>query len=261
MKKTVVITGGSSGIGLACAKKFAEQGFDVYELSRHGKSDGEISHKDCDVTDESAVFDAFQAISAESGQIDIVISNAGFGISGAVEFTALDEAKTQFDVNFFGALNTARAAIPHLRKSRGRLIFISSAAAIFPIPFQSFYAASKTAVNSLSGALRNELKPFGISVCALMPGDVKTGFTNARRHNERGGELYGRKMHDAISSMEKDEINGMTPEFIAKKVYHYATKRRVAPQYTLGGKYKLFSALLRILPTSAVNCIIGKMYG
>lgn len=260
MKKNVVITGGSSGIGLAAVKKFKDEGFNVFELSRHGKSSCGVTHIDCDVTDEKSVAQAFLQIE-KAGGADILINNAGFGISGAAEYTELSSAKAQFDVNFFGALLCAKAALPLLRKSRGRIVFISSAAAIFSIPFQAFYSASKSAVNSLAFAMRNELKKSGVSVTALMPGDVKTSFTSARQISNAGSEEYGGRMEKALKTMENDEQNGMSPEYIAKKIFYYSVKRRVGAKYTIGAKYRLFCAVNKVLPFPLVNMLIGKIYG
>ena len=180
-KKVAVVTGASSGIGKECAKIFNENGYTVYSLSRHGKDEGGILNVTCDVTDEEQVSSAFKVIFEKEGRIDVLVNNAGFGISGAAEFTPLSQAKKQFDVNFFGCFVCCKAVCEYMRKNGGgKIINISSMAAPLSIPFQAFYSASKSAVNSLTLALANELRPFNISVCAFMPGDVKTAFTAQR---------------------------------------------------------------------------------
>ena len=132
--KVVVITGGSSGIGLATVKRFAVKGHIVYELSRSGKSFDNVQHIFCDVTKEETVQSAINQVIAEQGHIDVLINNAGFGISGPIEFTKIEDAKKQFDVNFFGSLNVVKAVVPCMRKEqRGRIVFVSSVAAVFVI--------------------------------------------------------------------------------------------------------------------------------
>lgn len=258
--KVVAITGGSSGIGLATAQHFASQGWKVYNLSRRPAQRQNISDIAVDVTEEAAVQSAFAQIREEAGQLDLLINNAGYGISGAVEFTQLEEAKGQFDVNFFGVVTCIQAALPLLRQSQGRIICISSAAAVFAIPFQSFYSASKAAVNILVNALANELKPFGVSVCALQLGDVKTDFTGTRVKSLAGDEIYGGAIQRSVAVMEKDEQGGMAPEKIAGAVYRIAQRSRIKPLYTIGIKYKLFILLNKLLPNRFVNWLVGKLY-
>ena len=257
-----VVTGGSSGIGKAACALFLAGGFTVYEISRHGKDEDGVSHVTADITDEKSVTDAFSTIFNREKRIDVLVNNAGMGISGAVEFTELSAAKKIFDVNFFGALNCIKAALPYLRESKNaHIVNLSSVAAPVAIPFQSFYSATKAAINSLTLALRNEVKPFGIKVSAVMPGDAKTGFTDAREKSAAGAELYGEAIARAVESMEKDERNGMSPEQVAKVVYKAATAKNPKPLYTAGGVYKLFVFLTKILPTRLFNWIVGKIYG
>ena len=137
---------------------------------------------------------------------------------------------------------------------------MSSAAEVFAIPFQSFSSATKASVNILTNALANELKPFGVSICALQLGDVRTEFTSARVTSLEGNEVYGGAISRSIAVMERDEQNGMTPEYIATQVYKIARKKRVKPLYTIGLKYKLFVFLNKLLPNSFVNYVVGKMY-
>jgi len=207
-----------------------------------------------------SVRDAFGQVEMREGSIDLLISNAGFGISGAVEFTTLESARRQFDVNFFGGFLCAKYAAPLMREHGGRIIFVSSAAAIFSIPFQSFYSASKSALNSLTLALGNELRQFGISVCAVMPGDVKTGFTAARDKCADGENVYCGRIVKSVSTMEKDEINGMSPEYIAGSIVRLAEKKRPKPITALGTQYKLFAVLAKLLPLRLINFVVGKMY-
>ena len=138
MAKTVVITGGSSGIGRAAALALTKTGARVYELSRSGRDADGVKHITADVTDEAALRAAAEEIAAREGHIDILICCAGFGISGAVEFTETEAAQRLMDVNFFGAVRTVRAFMAHLRASRGRIVLIGSVAGILPIPFQTY---------------------------------------------------------------------------------------------------------------------------
>lgn len=261
--KTVIVTGASRGIGLETAKLFSGKGYRVYALSRSGKCEEteNIIPLACDVTDEEAVKSAFRRIYEESGRIDILVNNAGFGISGAVEFTDEEQAKKQFEVNFFGCFLCCKCVADYMRKNGGgRIINISSLAAELSIPFQAFYSASKAAVNSLTLALANELRPFHISVCALMPGDVKTGFTDAREKQEEDGGVYADVIKKSVATMENDERNGMPAEKIAEAVLSLAEKKKVKPLSTKGAKYKFFAVLAKLLPASAVNRVVGMLY-
>lgn len=261
--KTVIVTGASRGIGLETAKLFSGKGYRVYALSRSGKCEEteNIIPLACDVTDEEAVKRVFRRIYEESGRIDILVNNAGFGISGAVEFTDEEQAKKQFEVNFFGCFLCCKCVADYMRKNGGgRIINISSLAAELSIPFQAFYSASKAAVNSLTLALANELRPFHISVCALMPGDVKTGFTDAREKQEEDGGVYADVIKKSVATMENDERNGMPAEKIAEAVLLLAEKKKVKPLSTKGAKYKFFAVLAKLLPASAVNRVVGMLY-
>lgn len=260
MEKVLLLTGGSSGIGKATVEWFASRGWRVFELSRHGRSCEGITHVDCDVCDEQSVASAVAAVMQHTDHLDVVISNAGYGISGAIEFTEMADAKRQFDVNFFGALAVTKQVLPIMRAQQGgRIIYTSSVAAVLPVPYQSFYSASKAAINAMALSLQNEVRAFGIEVSVLMPGDVSTGFTDARTRSSAGHDIYTHAGH-AVEAMEHDERNGMSPLEMAKLLYRMATTRCPAPQYIGGGVYKVFAFLNRILPTRLVNWIEGKMY-
>lgn len=266
--KTLVISGGSSGIGKATASLFAERGWCVFELSRHGQEQGDnvpntkgkIIHIYCDVCSEESTRQAIKEVLQRTDHIDVVISNAGFGISGPVEFTDIKEAERQMDVNFMGAVRFTQAVLPQLRKQRGgRIIYTSSVAAVLAVPYQSFYSASKAAINALALALANEVREFGISVSVMMPGDVSTGFTDARSKSSVGEDVYLRA-NKAVATMEKDERGGMSPMQMARLFYHIATCRCPRPQYVGGFSYRILCFLDRILPKRLVNWIEYKVY-
>ena len=261
MSKIALITGGSSGIGRCTAEALCDAGCRVYEFSRRNIPAEGIVHINIDVTDEAAVQNAVQAILEKEGRIDVVVNCAGFGISGAVEFTELSEAKAQMDVNFFGMVNVNRAVLPEMRHcGGGRIVNISSVAAVAHIPFQTFYSATKAAIDSYTCALANEVRPFGITVTAVQPGDIRTGFTEARRKCCSGDEEYQGRISRSVAGMERDEQKGMRPETAGRYVAKIALKRRVKPIYALGWGYKCLSVLCKILPCRLRNWIVGLLY-
>ena len=266
--QTLVISGGSSGIGKATASLFAERGWRVFELSRHGKdlkdntqnTKGEIIHIFCDVCDNESPRKAIAEVLTMTDHIDVVISNAGYGISGSVEFTDIEAVEHQMNVNFLGAVRFTQAVLPQLRQQRsGRIIYTSSVAAILAVPYQSFYSASKAAINAMALALANEVKEFGISVSVMMPGDVSTGFTDARDKSTAGEEIYS-GARKAITTMERDERSGMQPIQMAKLFYRIATCRSPRPQYVGGFSYRTLCFLERLLPKRFVNWIEYQVY-
>ena len=250
--QTLLITGASSGIGKATAQLFAERGYQVFDLSRRGTIP-------CDVTDEASVQSAVAEVMRRTDHIDVLILNAGFGISGPAECTPIADVRRQMDVNFTGAVTVVQHLLPYMRQRRqGRIIFTSSVAAILPIPYQSFYSASKAAVNAFALALQNEVRDYGICVSVLMPGDVQTGFTAARKKVQLSTPYP--HAGQAVAAMERDEQRGLTPQAMARCLYRIVTARHPRPQYIGGAEYHIFAFLHWLLPQRLVNYIVGRLY-
>lgn len=256
------MTGAGSGIGLSASKALARDGWTVYDFSRTDRAAPNVKHIGCDISDEAQVRAAVARVIEEQGRIDLLLNNAGFGISGAVEFTRAEEAEKLIRVNLLGADNVTRAVLGAMRAQRGgRILFTSSIAGILPIPFQAWYSVTKAAINAYALALRNEVAPFGVSVCAVMPGDIHTGFTAAREKSAVGDDVYGGRIEKAVSAMEKDEQGGMSPDAAGAYLAKIAGKKRVKPLYAIGAQYKLFAVLAKLLPARLSNWIVGRLYG
>jgi NAD(P)-dependent dehydrogenase (short-subunit alcohol dehydrogenase family) len=261
MNKVAVVTGGSSGIGRCTADALHRAGCAVYEFSRHEMPSNGITHIKTDITDEAQAEAAVAEVVSREGRIDILVNNAGFGISGAAEMTASADAHAQLELNLFGMDNITKAVIPVMREQGGgRIVCLSSIAGILPIPFQLWYSVSKAAINAYILALANEVRPFGISVCAVMPGDISTGFTAARKKNGDGETVYNGRIKRSVARMERDEQNGMRPEAAGAYVAKIALKRGVKPLYAIGFAYKATACAAALLPRRFSNYVIGLMY-
>lgn len=258
MKKIVVITGASSGIGLSAAEYFTKNGHKVYGLSRR-KASGNFESVECDVTNPQRVEDALSYIYNKEGRIDCFINNAGMGISGAAEYIPDEKTEKIFNLNVEAYFACAKRVIPYLKQSRGTLINTSSVAAVIPIPYQTAYSASKAAINLFTQALRLEVAPFGIKVCAVMPGDTCTGFTDAREKTETDVG-YENSLNKSVGKMEKDERHGKSPLSVAKVMYKLALKKNPPALKTVGFSYKCVVLLSKILPNRLMLFIVKKMY-
>ena len=214
-----------------------------------------------DITKEETLAAAVAQVMEAEGRIDLVVNNAGFGISGAIEFTTTEEAQRLFDANFFGMVRMNRCVVPIMRRQGGgRIINLSSVAAPVAIPFQAYYSATKAAVNDYTMALANELRPFGVTVCAVQPGDIRTGFTAAREKVIEGDDIYQGRIGRSVARMEHDEQTGMDPAKAGRFIANVAAKQSVKPLYTIGASYKFFVFLVRILPGRALNWLVGLLY-
>ena len=262
-KKVVIVTGASRGIGLAASRLFCEKGCTVYALSRSAGDTAGVKSVVCDVTDSAKLKEVIDGIFDAEKRIDILINNAGAGISGAVEKTTLEDVKALFDLNFFAMFEAVKYTAPYMRRQGGgKIINTGSVAGMIHIPFQAFYSATKAAVEALSNCLRGELAPFNIKVATVMPGDTRTNFTDARKKDfEKDDPDYGSRISHSIEIMEKDERGGMPPEKTAKVIYKAASSVSPKPLYTVGFMYKAVLVLDRLLPKRPVQYIINSIYG
>ncbi len=261
MEKIAIVTGASGGIGREAAAILRDRGCTVYDFSRSDKPQDGVRHIPCDVTDEASVRAAVDAVIGESGRVDILVCCAGMGISGAVEFTDPADSYRQIDVNLFGTDRAVRAVLPYMRRQRsGRLVMTSSVAGVTPIPFQTWYSASKAAIISYSMALMNEVRPYHVGVAVVMPGDIKTGFTAARRKSAAGNDEYSGRIERSVSKMEKDEQNGLPASYAGKIIAKAALRKRPKPLTSTGFVYSLLCTLAKIMPARFAQWILYQLY-
>ena len=253
MKKVALVTGGSSGIGRAVVHLFEGNGWKVRSFSRR---------EGVDITDAVAVSAAVKRLVDEEGRIDVLVNNAGIGVFGAAEETSIDEVRRLMDVNFVAATSIVQKVLPQMRKQgAGRIVNIASLAAAFPLPYQSFYSASKAALLAWTRALDGEVSRFGVRAVAVCPGDVRTGFTDARtRSGEASSSCYAAQVDRALEKASKSERGGQTPEKIAKCVYFCATAKRPPLVVTPGAGLAWLERVSRVLPRSLVSKLVERIY-
>jgi NAD(P)-dependent dehydrogenase (short-subunit alcohol dehydrogenase family) len=264
--KVVLITGASSGIGKACASHLASLGHTVYGTSRKGgDATGSIRMIPMDVTDDRSVVDGVERVVREAGRLDALVNNAGYGIAGAVEETSIQEAQQQFDTNFFGMFRLTKAVLPRMRERRsGHIVNMGSIGGLISIPFQSFYCASKFAIEGFTEALRMEVRGFGIRVALLEPGDHQTNFTRSRvrtQESRKEGSPYRDAFDKALGVMERDEQNGPSPEGIARCIAAIVSDASPALRHPVGMFLQRFAITLKsALPGGVFESIIRSTY-
>lgn len=233
----------------------------MFTFSRRAEGPEGFDHIPGDVASMEDRRRAVETVVAACGRLDLLVNAAGFGISGAAEYTPEEEAEAQIRVNLMGTAGMCRAVLAQMRaQGGGRILNVSSFAALTPIPFQAWYSASKAGINSYTMALHNEVRRFGVTAAAVMPGDTRTSFTDVRRKIALGDEAYGGAISRSVEKMERDERGGMSPDRIGAFTARLADKRRIAPLYTVGAGYRALALLVRLLPSALVNRILAVMY-
>jgi NAD(P)-dependent dehydrogenase (short-subunit alcohol dehydrogenase family) len=292
--KVILITGASSGLGAAMAQRFAAAGHRVYGGSRHipsarlstqapkvsagrtaiNEAIAPVQWLALDVTDTQSVDKAVAHVLAHAARIDVLINNAGNGIIGAIEDTHIDEARAQFDTNYFGVVNMLRAVLPVMRaQQQGRIITIGSLAGEVALPYQAHYSASKAALNALNEALRHELRdelrhklrdttPSDIDATLIAPGDFKTGFTDARRIAAHAlSRVHAQRLESSLARYAHDERNGADPEHVAALALRLITVRKLRPRYRIGRlDQRLGAQLKQWLPDTVFEFLMRKIY-
>ncbi|MCH3882940.1 MULTISPECIES: SDR family oxidoreductase [Tenacibaculum] len=253
MSKVVLITGASSGIGKAIAIYLLSKGFTVYGTSRSEANAAKFPFNlvALDVTKPATITSAVEKVIAKEGKVDVLINNAGKGITGAIEDTPTLEMKTNFDTNFFGPIEVMKAVLPQMRKQKSGLILnVTSIAGYMGLPFRGIYSASKGALELITEATNMEVNQFGINVVNVAPGDFATNIASGRYHTPVfENSAYKEKYAENLALMDSHVSGGMDPIVMAKKVLQIINTKNPKVHYKVGGFMEKFSIVLkRILP-------------
>ena len=265
MSKVVLITGGSSGIGKSIGEFLHQKGFVVYGTSRNPERvlNSVFPLVALDVRDTQSIQSAVAKIIATLGRLDIVINNAGVGITGPLEEIPTVEMKNHFDTNFFGPIEVMKAVLPQMREQKsGLIINITSIAAYMGLPYRSMYSASKGALELITEALRMEVKSFGIHITNVAPGDFATNIASGRYHAPViPGSAYEAPYGNTLKTMDEHVDSGSNPNEMAEAVYAIIQTENPKIHYKVGVFMQKFSIVLkRILPDKMYEKMLMNHY-
>ena len=263
-RKSVLITGASSGLGAAMAERMVARGWRVFGTSRKPRPDSDgIEWIPLDVCDDASVKAALGEVSDRVGTLDGLVCNAGWGIYGSVEETELEKARAQFETNFFGVLRVLTPVLASMRaQNSGRILFIGSLSGRAPIPFQAHYSASKAAIEALAFSMVNEIKPFDIQVSLIEPGDINTAFNDVMDWGSaQENSPYVARMAKSEKTIRESFATCPGPKIVADAVEHALTARRPKLRYPVGNEATLVGLGKRFLSDRLSLKTIRDHYG
>ncbi|MFJ9392303.1 oxidoreductase [Nocardioides sp. NPDC101246] len=272
MTKVALVTGASSGIGAATARRLARAGWIVYGAARRIDRLAELEPDGVrplalDVTDDAAMVAGVEKILAEEGRVDALVNNAGYGSYGSIEEVPLEEARRQIEVNLFGLARLTQLVVPGMReRGSGTIVNITSIGGKITTPFGGWYHASKFAVEGLSDALRVELAPFGVDVVVVEPGAIATEWGDIAMESGRkvsGDGPYAELVEKMASSLEGDAMARLAsdPDVVARAIEKAVTAKRPRTRYAVGFGAKPILAARRVLPDRAMDWIQQRVVG
>ena len=279
-QRTVLITGGTDGLGRAAALLLAEKGYRVFAAGRSAEKRAELDRiaagkklplesLELDVTDDGSVLRGVQIVLQKAGAIDVLINNAGVGLMAVVEELKLDDLRRQYETNIFGVLRVTQAVLPHMRERRqGRILMLSSVAGIMTPPLYGAYSSSKHALEALSNALRLELYPFQVEVVLIEPGYIMTSFQQTAKElaqpyvngSSRSpyAKIYASAMAGASSSRKESKT---TPEDCARVILEAIEASHPKARYTVTPLAKWAAFGRRVLPDTLLDSFLRRKFG
>jgi len=274
-QKVAIVTGSSSGIGYETALLLARNGFRTYATMRNlekAKAISDISKSEklalhtikLDVTDEKSVNEAIKTIKSDAGRIDVLVNNAGYGLTGSLEDLSMSEIKAQYETNVFGLIRVTQAVLPIMREQKsGIIVNISSIGGKMAIPLQSPYHGTKFAVEGLSESIAYELEPFGIKIVIIEPGAIKTNFDTGMivaQKNQNPSSPYYKSMQKLQSSINSVFKNGTPPAKVAEVILNAITTPNPNLRYTVGEDAALLAQKRKELPDSEFQKLVLEFF-
>ena len=254
-RRVVLVTGASSGIGQGTAELFAQRDYRVFGTSRKPTAAGgssDVTMLPLDVRSDESVSACLTAVSDLTDRLDILVNNAGYELAGALEELSLDEAKAQFETNFFGVTRMVNAVLPLMRRQQqGQIINVTSLAGLIGVPFLGIYSASKFALDGYTEALRHEVKPLNIRVSQIEVGFLKTPMMRHRQEGAGRIKEYDPWRQRALDAVREMEETGPGPELVAETVLRIAGNKTPRLRYIVGQQARLVTSLRRFLPERA----------
>lgn len=265
MSKVILITGGSSGIGKSIGEYLTQKGYTVYGTSRNpqNSTNSKFPLVALDVRNVESIKSAVSEIIQKSGRLDVVINNAGVGITGPLEEIPTSEIKNNFETNFFGPIEVMKAVLPQMRSQKsGLIINITSIAGYMGLPYRSIYSASKGALELITEALRMEVKDFGINITNVAPGDFATNIASGRFHAPLiSGSAYEKPYGNTLKMMDEHVDSGSNPNEMAIAVAKIIENPNPKVHYKVGVFMQKFSIVLkRILPDKVYEKMLMNHY-
>lgn len=265
MAKVVLITGGSSGIGKSIGEFLTSKGYIVYGTSRNPNNykESKFPILELDVKNNQTILETVNTILDKEGRLDVLINNAGAGITGAIEEIPEAEIRANFDTNFFGPINVIKAVLPQMREQHdGLIINVTSIAGYMGLPYRGVYSASKGALELLTEAFRMELKDFNVKMTNIAPGDFATNIAAGRYHAPLlENSPYKKPYGDTLNLMNTHVDNGSNPNMMAYAVLNIIETKNPKGHYKVGEFMQKFSIVLkRVLPDKVYEKMLMKHY-
>ncbi|GAC1384786.1 MAG: SDR family oxidoreductase [Marmoricola sp.] len=258
---TAVVTGASSGIGLAVAKMLVDKGYEVIGTSRDAARVEPVAGIEFRSLDLAAL-DSIEEFAAGLPIVDLLINNAGESQAGALEEVPWDALQRLFDCNVLGAIRLTQLVLPGMRAQRsGRIVMVGSMAASFPMPYRSSYSAAKAAIRTFSDSARLELRPFGIEITTVEPGSIRTGISTRRTKYVGADSVYRTGFETLIGAMDAKEASGIPAEKVAATIIEAAEAKRTKPLYAIGSNAPAVFLLKRLFPGGVVERIVARQFG
>jgi NAD(P)-dependent dehydrogenase (short-subunit alcohol dehydrogenase family) len=254
-----IVTGATTGIGLATANLLGREGYTVYGTSRRPESGSQngMAMLPCDVTSDESVASVIAEVLRRSGRIDVIVNNAGFGVIAGAEESSIEQVKALFEVNVFGAMRMTNHVLPVMRRQRnGRVINISSVLGFVPGLYYAIYSATKHAIDGYSQSLDHEVRGFGIRVIAVEPAITRTSFEKNLMAPDKPLEVYSAARNSIIEVSRRMVDQGDEPEVVARVVLKAARDPKPRLRYPAGPAARQLALLRRILPERMLNNIL-----